>query len=440
MKNLFRLRRPRFSYWVLVFILGGAATYWIIDTRLPERPPNILLIMADDIGIDTLGSYGGRSYHTPHIDSLSAEGMRFTHCYSMPVCYTSRLTLMSGQYPVKLGYPKWGSYPKEIEAESIGNIMKNGGYATAVAGKWQMTRLDRDVKHPKRLGFDEWCLFGWKEGYRYYNPLVYVNGDIMPNTKGKYGPEIYTDFLTNFMTKNKDRPFFAYYPMALAHDVSDDIEPCPPFRPGTDRYDTFEEMVNEMDVQVGRLLKTLEQLGIEENTIVIFTSDNGTNKNYIHTFEKGRYIRRPVKSILNGKEVLGGKGNLTNDGTNVPLLIRWPRKFSGGTSKNDLVDFSDFYPTLRELAGQSIEDNPTDGFSFLQRLTRNKPGFREVAYSDHLDRRWVRTQRWKLYGQGSFYDMENDPLEKQNMTSIDQPAIRKVKAKLHDYLNGISNE
>lgn len=128
--------------------------------------PNIVLILADDVGIEPLRCYGGESFETPNIDRLAAEGMRFEHCYSMPVCHPSRIAIVTGQYPFRLGNPAWGTFPRCAEDGTIAHLQRQAGYATAVAGKWQLTLLGDDREHPHRLGFDDYCLFGWHEGAR----------------------------------------------------------------------------------------------------------------------------------------------------------------------------------------------------------------------------------------------------------------------------------
>ena len=150
------------SFLTLLFFFIVTAVGFSVD----NDKPNILLIMADDVGSDAIGCYGGQSYPTPHIDALAAGGMKFNHGYSMPVCHPSRISLMTGRYPFRFGKEgmKWGGYPKAAEGISIGDRMKNGGYATVVAGKWQLCMMKNDLEQPKRTGFDKWLLFGWPRG------------------------------------------------------------------------------------------------------------------------------------------------------------------------------------------------------------------------------------------------------------------------------------
>ncbi|MDA1052321.1 MAG: sulfatase-like hydrolase/transferase [Planctomycetota bacterium] len=386
---------------------------------LVERP-NILLIMADDVGVDALGCYGGESYKTPRLDALAAGGMRFTHCYSMPVCHPTRITLMTGRYPFRTGHPKWGSFPVEEERNTFAHVLKNAGYATAVAGKWQICMMRDDLDHAQRLGFDESCLFGWHEGPRYYSPMIYQNGRLREGLEDRYGPDVYVEFLIDFIERNREKPFFAYYPMALCHDVTDDLDNPVPFGP-EGHYDSFKQMAEAMDVRVGRLIDALERLGLRENTLVLFTTDNGTPTSYIHSAEqhpdptkKDKYIRVPVVSKQNGVDVPGGKGSLTNGGTNVPLIANWPGKIEASQVASDLVDFSDFLPTLAEFAKADLPAGvKLDGHSFASRLIDGQPSPRTWAFAEHGKKYWVRDQRWKLCDDGRLFDVENDPREKE---------------------------
>ena len=167
----------------------GFALLLSVTTWAAEQRPNILFILADDVGRETLGCYGGESYQTPRIDALAAQGLRFTHGYAMAVCHPTRITLLTGQYPFRFG-SRWGSFPKEAESRTIGHVMKDAGYATAVAGKWQLVLMKTDVRHPQRLGFDDSCLFGWHEGPRYWQTMLYQNGRVRDDVSDRYGPDV----------------------------------------------------------------------------------------------------------------------------------------------------------------------------------------------------------------------------------------------------------
>jgi arylsulfatase A len=287
-----------------------------------------------------------------------------------------------------------------------------------------------DLDHAQRLGFDESCLFGWHEGPRYHSPMIYQNGKLREGLEDRYGPDVYVEFLIDFIERNKERPFLAYYPMALCHDVTDDLQDPVPFGP-QGHYDTYQTMAEAMDVRVGRLLDALDRLKLREKTVFIFTTDNGTPKSYIHSAEpnpdpkkKDKYIRVPVVSKVGDRDVPGGKGNLTDDGTNVPLLVSWPAAIEPGKVSHDLIDFSDFLPTLADLGGGELPANvELDGKSFAGRLSWLLVGrgsgdaARTWAFAEHQRKYWVRTQDWKLYGDGKLFDMRRDPGEKQAVSA-----------------------
>jgi len=372
--------------------------------------------MADDVGREVLGCYGGTSYKTPHLDALAADGLRFQHCYSMPVCHPSRLALMTGRYPFR-SPAGWGGWPKG--ARTFAHVLKDAGYATAVAGKWQLTLMKREPDHARQLGFDESALFGWHEGPRYHNPLIYRNGKIWTDVRKPdvYGPDVYTEFLIDFMTRHKDRPFVAYYSMALCHEIADDFKPVPPPAPDG-HYLTFKEMVADMDRMVGRLVAALERLGLREKTLILFITDNGSPGKYLTgATERGGKVARshePVMSMMDGRQVRGGKGKMTDDGTRVPLIANWPGTVPAGRVTDDLIDFSDFLPTLAEVAGAALPEGVyLDGRSFAEQL-RGRPGKpRDWVFCEHKGKRWVRTRRWKLYDNGRLFDMQRDPTERR---------------------------
>lgn len=380
--------------------------------------PNILLIMADDVGSDAIGCYGGRSYPTPHIDALAQGGLKFNHAYSMPVCHPSRVCLMTGRYPFRFGKAgsKWGDFPAEAEGISIGDRMKQGGYATAVAGKWQLCFMKNDLDHPKRVGFDQWCLFGWHEGGRYHDPLLYQNGKLLENTEGKYGPDFYTDFLIDFMKQSQKagKPFFAYYPMALCHDVTDDLKGKHVAYAHDGHWLTFAEMMISMDDMVGRLVAALEEMGVRDNTLILFTTDNGTPAaSYLYVNESGKMVRPKVVSVRNNKIVPGGKGKLDDTGTRVPLIANWPGHIKAGQEVNTMVDLTDYLPTVAEVAGLKDDGVSRDGVSFAEVLSGDfGMDRRDWIFIEHRGKRCVRSPNWKLYDDGRFFDLKQDPDEK----------------------------
>ncbi|QEG41524.1 sulfatase-like hydrolase/transferase [Roseimaritima ulvae] len=401
--------------------------------------PNILLIFADDVGQEVLECYGGQSYQTPHLNELSRTGMTFHHAYSMPVCHPSRITLMSGRYPFRHGRVAWGSYPEAAETNTFSNYLQRAGYTTGIAGKWQLCLLKDDPSHPQRLGFNHSDLFGWHEGPRYYEPMLYRNGTVRDDTLGHYGPDLYQSSLIEFMKANRDRPFFAYYSMAVAHEVTDDLPQPVPHGP-FDRYDNYAEMVAEMDQGVGRLVAALNALELREKTLILFLADNGTPPEIIIRAEEQDLLRTPVVSRRNGLDVPGGKKQLTNAGTNVPMIANWPGTIAPGQQVDDLVDFSDILPTFLDLAGAPLPtEQPLDGVSFANRLRGKGASPRRFAYCEEAvlpkpggvepdgkssGLRWVRTQDWKLYNDGRLFYMAEDPVERYPLTGPQDDAPR----------------
>ena len=435
----------------IVVVLCGLPN--VVNAAEPIQP-NILFLFADDVGQEVLECYGGQSYPTPHLNALAEGGMKFTHAFSMPVCHPSRLTLMSGKYPFRHGTVRWGDYPPHEEEHTVSNHLRRAGYKTAIAGKWQLCLLADDPMHPQRMGFDHWDLFGWHEGPRYYEPMIYQNGKVRSDTLGHYGPDLYVRSVIEFIKANRDRPFFAYYSMALAHEVTDDLTPPVPHGP-LGRYDNYAEMVAETDRNVGRLVAALDALNLREKTLILFVADNGTPPEIILRARGETLVKVPVVSRRNGRAVPGGKKQLTDAGTNVPMIANWPGTIRPGQVVDDVIDFSDFLPTFIELAGQTIpEDRPIDGLSFARRLTQSKPSPRRFAYCEEAvlpkpggvepegessGLKWVRTHNFKLYNNGQLFHMAEDPLEQyplpQNHPS---DATGEIRKQLQTVLNDLT--
>jgi arylsulfatase A len=374
-----------------------------------DQPPNIVFILADDLGTEVLGCYGGTTYDTPNIDALAESGLKFNHCYSAPLCSPSRVKLLTGRYGFRTGQ-EWGTIP--ADEITFGHLLKDAGYKTALAGKWQLILLKEDPNHIKKMGFEKSSVFGWHEGPRYYEPYIYENGEILLGVKDKYGPDVYSDYLIDFIKQNRNEPFLAYYPMSLPHDISDDLATPPSFGM-KGRYESYKENVEYVDILVGKVIRTLDELGIREKTLIIFSGDNGTPNRYITKFENGKYIREPVYSKFGDSLFRGGKGSMTDAGTHVPLIANWKGITPKGQVNNDLIDFSDFMPTFVELAGGLLpEDRAIDGHSFVQQIRGEKGNPRKWAYQEWKGKVWIRNKEFKLYENGDLFDMVNDPYEK----------------------------
>lgn len=364
--------------------------------------PNIVLIMADDLGVECLGAYGGSSYATPRLDALAETGQKYLHCHSTPKCSPSRVTLLTGRYTFRTTR-KWGFIPRD--EISFGQILKRAGYATALAGKWQLGRIVDDPGIIQHFGFDTHCVWGWHEGPRYWNPVIWQDGAIRKDVAKRYGPDLYTEFLIDFIESNRKGPFLAYYPMCLTHFPK---SPEPPGPNG--KKESFKEMVEHMDREVGRLVDALDRLKLRERTLILFTADNGSPTN--------------VTSIRNGEKITGGKGKLTDAGTHVPLIANWPGTVSPG-EPDTLVDFSDFLPTLTGLGkGDFPKDRVMDGRSFAGSLLGNRGPSRDWIFTEWEGRSWVRARNWKLYGDGQLFDLRNDPRERRALSPYSDDADR----------------
>lgn len=389
-----------------VLVMGGSLKAKGFGDGQAPKKPNIILIMADDLGYECLGCYGGTSYKTPVLDELAATGMRFEHCYSQPLCTPSRVQIMTGRYNSR-NYTVFGSLdPKE---KTFAHVMKKTDYATCVAGKWQLYG-GGDGTSPEQAGFDEYCLWQVKDrGSRYSDPTVLENGTLRKNIKGKYGPDIFCDFISDFIERHKGRPFFVYYPMALTHGPFEPTPDSREWREGKHKANKkfFADMVVYMDKIVDRIIRKLDQLGLRENTLILFTSDNGTP--------------RGITSRLGNVSIQGGKGLTTDAGTHAPLIANWKRMIPAGKVCGDLVDFSDFMPTLAGAAGTNLPpDMKIDGRSFLPQLRGEKGNPREwifCYYEPNMKKgKWgqkifVRDMKYKLYHTGEFFDVQTDPLE-----------------------------
>lgn len=379
------------------------------------KPPNVVLIMADDLGVECLGCYGGTSYETPNLDALAESGTRFTHCYSTPKCVPSRINILTGRYGFRTGQ-QWGHIPEgEV---TFGSVLQQAGVKTAVAGKWQLALLKDRPNHPREKGFGESSLWAWHEGPRYWNPMIWQNGQLRhKEIADRYGPDVFTEFLIDFMRENKEGPFLAYYPMCLPHFAKTGGSYEEPVGPNG-RYQSYKELVEQMDRLVGEIVRAVDELGIRENTLILYTSDNGT---------PGRVV-----SLRDGQEIQGGKGEHTNAGTHVPLIASWPGTTPSGATCDDLIDFSDFMPALAELAGTvPPPDRPIDGRSFAPQI-KGQPGTaREWVYTEFKGLGWIRDHHWKLYTDGRFFDMRADPEENR---PLEAAALGEEAAKAQETL------
>ncbi len=387
--------------------------------------PNIVLIFTDDVGYEIPSYTGGESYKTPNIDALAASGTQFTNCHATPMCSPSRVELLTGKYNFR-NYTRWGHM--DMGEKTIANMLKNAGYATCIAGKWQLGGGEKAIK---KFGFDQYRI--WNpftsgqnndegENSQYKNPAVYQDGNNLPasQTQGKYGEDLFRQYLFDFMQQNASKPFFALWTMNLAHQPFTPTPDDPEYNtwqnkggPGDIKF--FPSMIAYMDKQVGMLISKLKELNIAENTIVIFTSDNGTD--------------RLIRSNYKGRTIEGGKHKTNVYGTHVPLIVAGPSVTSGKVS-DVLVDLSDFLPTLADMANIQVPDyGKLDGVTFWDNATGQSGKDKEWSFFyffPHPERqgssfaRWAQTTTYKKYdinaafppkNKGRFYNIARDPAE-----------------------------
>ena len=401
-----------------LYILLFGLSLLSLKAQKNTPPPNIVMILADDLGFECINSYGGTSYNTPNLTQLAQTGMQFENCHSQPICTPSRVKLMTGKSNkknhVKFGYLN----PKET---TFSQLLRKNGYATMIAGKWQ---LGNNASLPDYFGFDEHILWqlttsgrdslGWDK--RYVNPVLEINGKVYEKNEGKYSTDLVVDYINDFIKRKKDQPFLVYYPMILTHcpfDPTPHSEDWDPTDMGSKTYKGnakyFGDMVSYLDFSVGRIVKQLDQLGLRENTIILFTGDNGTDT--------------PVVSMMDNLAVEGGKGKTTDNGTHVPLIVNWKGVIKPNESTEALVDFSDFFPTICEAAGTTVDSGlDLDGVSFYSQLIGKEGPKRNWIHTWYnrdggsnpmsATSEWVRNANYKLYVGNKFYNIKKDPGEK----------------------------
>jgi arylsulfatase A len=422
--------------------------------------PNIIYILADDLGYGDLGIYGQTKIETPNLDKMAKEGMLFTQHYSgSTVCAPSRSALLTGQHtgrtPIRGNkelFPDEGQHPLPDTTITLADIFKQAGYATGAFGKWGLGFIGSEGD-PNNQGFD--VFFGYncqREAHRYFpkhlwhnSQKVYLEGNDFTN-KAVYAPDVIHEQALKFIEDHKDQPFFMYYPHIIPHaeliipegefmDMYRSRFEETPFvnqRPGADYGDdqfdvrfyasqpeprtTFAAMVSLLDSHVGDILKKLKELGIDDNTLVIFTSDNGPPT------EGGA-----DPYFFNSSGGLRGvKRDLYEGGIRVPMIVRWPNQIEAGRKSDHISAFWDVMPTFAEVAGVNPPDN-IDGISFLPELLGEKQEKHNYLYWEFHEqggKKAVRKGKWKAVKLQCFhshrthlelYNLEVDEKESNNI-------------------------
>jgi len=412
---------------VLPMIVGGCV---FNGTQESGRPPNIILIMADDLGYGDLGCYGGVHSKTPHIDALADGGMKFTDFHSNgAVCSPTRAALMTGCYQQRSGISGVVTAAKhrdtglDLKETTFAEALKRSGYATALFGKWHLGY--QTGFNPCKQGFDEFK--GFVSGNIDYRSHIdqegyedWWQGNVLKPEEG-YTTHLIARHGLRFLEKNRARPFC----MLLAHEA-----PHYPFqgpddpayrKPGMgkppggireDKQNAYREMIESMDRTVGQIVEKVKQLGLENNTLIFFCSDNGGARN-----DSNGGLR-------------GTKGTLWEGGHRVPGIAYWPGRIPRGTITHETAMTMDLFPTMMELAGTTVTHGTMlDGVSLEPVMLHNQPLPERTLFWQHGNRRAVRKGAWKLVviknktEKTHLFNLIEDPFEKNNLA---ESAIEKV--------------
>jgi arylsulfatase A len=411
--------------WVVLFSVTPSSV--TAQESASRDRPNVIVILADDVGVEAFAAYGGE-HATPNIDRLVREGVTFDHAFSTPLCSPSRTRLMTGMENAR-NYEAFGYLGPE--QRTFGNIFSEAGYATGIVGKWQLSGNGYDGRtgiSPQQAGFAESLLWqlepGPQKGSRYWGPTHWLNGHWVIHEEG-YGPDYLSDYALSFLDRHANSPFLLYYSMVLVHDP---FVPTPAERVGGDEQQNFGAMMRYMDRMVGRLLDRLDALGLTDDTLVIFTADNGTN--------------RRIFSQRNGESIRGGKGLPTLTGTHVPLMMRWPGQIPAGERRRGLFDFTDVLPTIAEAAGLPVPAN-IDGVSQLPVAQGRADAARDTIFQHYAPVwRWPATRfvfdlQRKLYEDGRYVALDFDrgeetELDRQSLSAQERQRLARLEAILKE--------
>ena len=419
------------------------------------QKPNFVFVLIDDLGWADLGCYGSRFHETPNVDALAAGGMRFTSGYAAcPVCSPTRASIMTGKYPARLGLTNYligrrmlpdspilpAPYRHELPLEevTIAEALKGAGYATCHLGKWH---LGGEAFYPEHQGFDL-NIGGGQAGHprSYFAP----NSPVVGRRDGEYLPDRLAEEAVRFIEANKDKPFFLYLSHYAVHIPIEAPEQmiaryrAKPKPAGGQDNPIYGAMVESIDRSVGRVMKALERLGIDDRTVTMFTSDNG-----------GLSVREgPNTPATSNAPLRGGKGQLYEGGIREPWIVKWPGVVEPGSTCDVPVSSVDFFPTILEIAGTgAVQTNgPIDGESIVPLLKQAGRVRREAIYwhyphfSNQLGRPGgaVRQGDFKLierYEDGTLelYDLKGDMSETRNLAAAMPDTAAELRRRLHEW-------
>ncbi len=406
-----------------------------------NKKPNIIFIMADDLGYGDLGCYGQEIMQTPNIDKLANEGIRFTQAYAGgPVCTPSRSVLMTGLHnghtPARDNIPHYNSYLQDSDI-TLAEILKNAGYRTGGLGKWSLGDAGTAGRATYQ-GFDFWLGYlNQDHAHYYYTEYLDLNDrrlDLKGNTflRNHYSHDILTNGALHFIRQNAGSPFFLYVAYTLPHfsSKSEDVHgltvpSVEPFekKDWPESAKKYAMMINMLDKDVGRITDLIEELGLANNTLIIFTSDNGGHSTVWEKFNTNGPLR-------------GYKRNLSEGGIRVPFIARWTGKIPENSISEEIISFQDMMPTFAELANADAPGG-IDGISVLPALTgKNQEKTHEYLYWDygHCRKRYdqaVRIEKWKGIREGKnsslqLYNLEIDIAEENDVAEMHPEIVKKI--------------
>ncbi|MFP6620121.1 MAG: sulfatase-like hydrolase/transferase [Pirellulaceae bacterium] len=438
--NASRLWRKSSWWLVLLGSLLPVATSWAAETR-----PNVIVILADDLGYGDLRSYGAKDMQTPHVDQLVGRGMRFENFYAnCPVCSPTRAALLSGRYQELVGVPgvirthpenSWGQLARD--AVLLPQIMQKAGYTSAIIGKWHLGLKKPDRPTDRGFEFFHGFLGDMMDDYylhRRHNINYMRRGEQEIDPEG-HATDLFSDWACDYLKsrRNQEQPFFLY----LAYNA-----PHTPIQPPRDWVERVQQrhpqidpgraklvaLIEHMDDGIGKVMKTLEETGLANNTLVVFTSDNGGQ----------------LSVQANNGNLRDGKQSMYEGGLKVPGCVVWPNRIKAGSQTGRLVMTMDLYPTLCEAAGIKI-DHLIEGVSFLPTLLGKTPAaekrdlfFQRREGGDRyggLTIQAIRRGEWKLLQNSPFeplelYNLQRDPQEKVNLAGKERKVFRELSRAL----------
>ncbi|SNZ01161.1 sulfatase [Flagellimonas pacifica] len=418
---------------LLCFGCNGKATS---NKKENDQNPNVIIIYVDDMGYGDLSSFGNPTVYTPHLDKMAAEGMKLSQFYvAAPVCSPSRAALLTGAYPKRVGLEKGVLFPQSVtglnpEEQTIAEVLKGKKYSTACIGKWHLGHQEKFLPHNQ--GFDEF--FGipfsndmskkeqeymGRNDYKWQLPLLSQSDTLELDPDQTTLTKRLTERAMTFIKKNSEKPFFLYLAHPMPHIP---IYASPKFQ-NTSVRGPYGDTIEEIDWSVGQILETLKTTGIDENTFVIFTSDNGPWK----VFKTEGGSAGPLR---------GAKGTTWEGGQRVPCIVRWPGKVPAGYVQRQVITNMDLLPTVANLCGAQLPKRKIDGRDVSKALLgadRKLESSPFLYYASNGKLEGIRDGKYKLLvlDEGTFlFDLESDISEEYNLFEKHSEKVNALREKM----------